>query len=120
MQHVKERHNDSWSHLKPLLATALSLLLIVDETTCGRIEREFGEDAARCDIHRKIRRHVALSYGPHHCVGAAAVRLQARVALEELTSRCPDFTVDAAKGEFAGGNYVRRYLSMPLHPDGNR
>ena len=83
-------------------------------------EREFGEDAARCDIHRKIRRHVALSYGPHHCVGAAAVRLQARVALEELTSRCPDFTVDAAKGEFAGGNYVRRYLSMPFHPDGNR
>ena len=48
------------------------------------------------------------------------VRLQARIALEELTTRCPDFAVDAAKGEFAGGNYVRRYLSLPFHPTGSR
>ena len=83
-------------------------------------EREFGEDAGQCDINRKVRRHVALSYGPHHCIGAATVRLQARIALEELTTRCPDFAVDAAKGEFAGGNYVRRYLSLPFHPTGSR
>ena len=83
-------------------------------------EREFGDDAGQCDINRKVRRHVALSYGPHHCIGAATVRLQARIALEELTTRCPDFAVDAAKGEFAGGNYVRRYLSLPFHPTGSR
>jgi cytochrome P450 len=77
-------------------------------------EREFGADAGECDITRKIRRHVALSYGPHHCIGAATVRLQARIALEELLGRCPDFSVDFAKGTFATGNYVRRYSSMPF------
>ena len=77
-------------------------------------EREFGPDAGVCDVTRKIRRHVALSYGPHHCIGAATVRLQSRIALEELLARCPDFSVDYAKGEFAKGNYVRRYASMPF------
>ena len=36
------------------------------------------------DVIRKIRRHVALSYGPHFFIGAATARLQARIALEEL------------------------------------
>jgi cytochrome P450 len=81
-------------------------------------EREFGPDAGECDITRKIRRHVALSYGPHHCIGAAAVRLQARVAFEELITRCPDFKVDHAAGTFAGGNYVRRYITMPFSATG--
>ncbi|MFP8879238.1 MAG: cytochrome P450 [Myxococcota bacterium] len=84
----------------------------------NRDEREFGPDAEECDVGRKIRRHLALSYGPHHCIGAAAVRLQARVALEELIGRCPEFTVDFAAGEFAGGNYVRRYISMPFSATG--
>jgi len=84
----------------------------------NRDEREFGPDAEQCDVTRKIRRHVALSYGPHHCIGAAAVRLQARVALEELIGRCPEFKVDFAAGKFAGGNYVRRYVSMPFSATG--
>lgn len=81
-------------------------------------EREFGPGAGGCDITRKIRRHMALSYGPHHCIGAATVRLQARIALEELLVRCPDFRVDYAKGTFAGGNYVRRYSAMPFSATG--
>lgn len=82
-------------------------------------EREFGPDAGICDVTRKIRRHVALSYGPHHCIGAATVRLQSRIALEELLARCPDFCVDYKAGEFAGGNYVRRYISMPFKARGS-
>lgn len=81
-------------------------------------EREFGPDAGQCDVTRKIRRHLALSYGPHHCIGAAAVRMQSRIVLEELLARCPDFTVNFAKGEFAGGNYTRRYVSMPFSAKG--
>ncbi len=82
-------------------------------------EREFGDNAGECDINRKIRRHVALSYGPHHCIGAAAVRMQARVALEELLARCPDFTVDFARGQFASGNHVRRYTTLPFSARGD-
>ena len=86
--------------------------------SANRDEREFGPDAAQCDITRKVRRHLALSYGPHHCVGAAAVRLQSRIALEELTRLCPDFGVDSQKGTFATGNYVRRYVSLPFQAEG--
>ncbi len=86
--------------------------------SANRDEREFGPDACECHFARKIRRHVALSYGPHHCIGAAAVRLQSRIALEELLGRCPDFTVDYAAGTFASGNYVRRYVSMPFRAKG--
>lgn len=86
--------------------------------SANRDEREFGPDAEACDITRKIRRHVALSYGPHHCIGAAVVRLQSRIAFEELIARCPDFKVDYAAGEFAGGNYVRRYASLPFSATG--
>jgi hypothetical protein len=38
----------------------------------------------------------------------------ARVALEELLARCPDFTVDIAAGRFAPGHFVRRYESLPF------
>ena len=38
-------------------------------------------------------------------------------ALEELLRSCPDFEVDAAAGEFAAGNYVRRYSRLPFEAD---
>jgi cytochrome P450 len=82
----------------------------------NRDEREFGPDAASCDVHRPIGHLLSFGSGAHHCLGAAAARLQARVALEELLARCPGFTVDAAAGRFAGGAHVRRYESLPFSP----
>ena len=87
--------------------------------SANRDEREFGDDADTCDVTRKVKRHVALSYGPHHCIGAAVARLQARIALEELIVACPDFTVDYEAGQFASGNFVRRYTTLPFAPDGD-
>ncbi len=87
--------------------------------SANRDPREFGEDAEACDVTRKIRRHLALSYGPHHCIGAAVARLQSRIALEELLARCPKFTVDYEAGTFAGGNYVRRYITLPFDANGD-
>ena len=86
--------------------------------SANRDEREFGPSAGVCDVTRSIPRMVAFSYGAHHCLGAAAARLQARVALEELLGRCPDFTVDADRGAFAGGTFVRRYESLPFSAHG--
>jgi cytochrome P450 len=86
--------------------------------SANRDEREFGPDAAEFDVTRKIRRIMSFGYGPHHCIGAAIARLQARVALEELLSRCPDFTVDAAAGRYAPGHFVRRYESLPFAAKG--
>jgi len=86
--------------------------------SANRDEREFGPTAGDCDVGRSIPRMVAFSYGAHHCLGAAAARLQARVALEELLGRCPEFTVDAAAGRFAAGPFVRRYESLPFSATG--
>jgi cytochrome P450 len=84
--------------------------------SANRDPREFGPDAEGCDLGRQVRRSMSFGYGAHHCLGAAAARLQARVALEELLARYPDFGVDAAAGTFAEGNYVRRYASLPFRP----
>lgn len=82
--------------------------------SANRDEREFGPDAELCDVTRKIRRHTSFSYGPHHCVGAAAARLQGRVVLEEVLARCPDFAVDAEAGRYAPGPFVRRFEHLPF------
>jgi cytochrome P450 len=82
--------------------------------SANRDEREYGAEAGTLDITRKARRHLSFSYGPHHCIGAAAARLQARIAIEELLAQCPTFVVDADAGRFAGGSFVRRYESLPF------
>jgi cytochrome P450 len=85
--------------------------------SANRDDREFGDRAEECDVRRSPKRILTFSYGPHHCIGAAAARLQARIALEELLARCPRFSVDPAKGRYAGGSFVRRFEALPFVAD---
>src|SRR6201996_7243362 len=80
----------------------------------NRDERQYGPDAGELDVTRCPRNMLTFSHGAHHCLGAAAARMQSRVALTELLSRCPDFEVNEAGIVWAGGSYVRRPLSVPL------
>ena len=82
--------------------------------SANRDERQYGPDAADLDVRRCPRNILTFSHGAHHCLGAAAARMQSRVALTELLSRCPDFVVDEAGIVWAGGSYVRRPLSVPF------
>lgn len=82
--------------------------------SANRDEREYGDGADDLDVTRDLDRILSLGYGAHHCLGAAAARLQAGVALERLLARFPDFAVDADAGRFAPGSYVRRYESLPF------
>ena len=86
----------------------------------NRDPREFGPDAEQLDVTRRPRRILTFGSGAHHCLGAAAARLQGRVVLEELLARCPRFAVDAGSpaAEFAPGHFVRRYRSLPFHAEG--
>src|ERR1700744_819607 len=77
-------------------------------------ERQYGSDAAELDVTRGPRNILTFSHGAHHCLGAAAARMQSRVALSELLARCPDFEGDASAIVWAGGSYVRRPLSVPF------
>lgn len=82
--------------------------------SANRDERQYGPDAAELDVRRRPRNIVTFSHGAHHCLGAAAARMQARVTLSELLARIPAFEVDEAGVVWAGGNYVRRPLSVPV------
>ncbi len=84
--------------------------------SANRDEREFGSTAGKLDVARKIDKIVALGYGAHHCLGASVARLQARVALEELLGRFPDYSVDEQAARFASGPNVRRYEYLPFRP----
>ncbi|WP_275583814.1 cytochrome P450 [Gordonia hydrophobica] len=82
--------------------------------SANRDERRYGPDAAHLDVRRDPPNILTFSHGSHHCLGAAAARMQARVALQELLTRCPDFSVDVDGIEWAAGNYVRRPVSVPF------
>jgi cytochrome P450 len=82
--------------------------------SANRDERQYGPDAGELDVTRGPRNILTFSHGAHHCLGAAAARMQSRVALTELLSRCPDFEVDESGIVWAGGSYVRRPLSVPI------
>ncbi|MGY2701138.1 cytochrome P450 [Nocardioides sp. HB32] len=80
----------------------------------NRDPRRYGPDADDLDVRRRPGQLLTFSQGSHHCLGAAAARLQARVALEELLASCPDFTVDLDGVAWAPGPYVRRPTTVPF------
>ena len=82
--------------------------------SANRDEREFGRDAAELDVRRRPRNIMTFSHGAHFCLGAAAARMQSRIALTELLARCPEFEVDESGIVWSGGSYVRRPLSVPF------
>jgi cytochrome P450 len=81
--------------------------------SANRDPREFGPTADQLDVSRRFGRMLTFGNGPHHCIGAAAARLQGRVALEELLALMPSFEADRAGGHIAPGPFVRRYESLP-------
>ena len=66
--------------------------------SANRDEREYGADAGELEVRRRPRNIMTFSHGAHFCLGAAAARMQSRVALTELLARCPEFEVDAVRG----------------------
>src|SRR3954447_13460473 len=89
-----------------------SVLLLIG--AANHDPREFGPTAEQFDIARRPDRHLAFGYGAHFCLGAALARLEARVALEEIHRRLPDFAVDHdAKVRFHSSN-VTGWTKLPL------
>ena len=55
----------------------------------NRDERQYGPDAGELDVTRKPRNILTFSHGAHHCLGAAAARMQSRVALTNCWPASP-------------------------------
>ncbi|MCW2750105.1 MAG: cytochrome monooxygenase [Aeromicrobium sp.] len=82
--------------------------------SANRDQLKYGPDAEALDVTRKPTHIMTFSHGNHHCLGAAAARMQARVALEELLARFPHFEVDIDGVEYAPGPYIRRPTHVPF------
>ncbi|WP_067901820.1 cytochrome P450 [Nocardia vaccinii] len=88
-----------------------SVMLLLN-ASANRDERQYG-DPDRFDIHRQTS-HLSFGFGPHFCLGAALARMEARVALEELLLRWPDWQVDYAGAVRARTSSVRGWAKLPV------
>ncbi|MGB0621710.1 MAG: cytochrome P450 [Myxococcota bacterium] len=82
-------------------------------TSASRDEAEF-PNADTWDLHRRAPRTVGFGHGTHACLGRHVARLEARVALEEILSAMPDYTVDLASAERLYTEYVQGFASLPI------
>jgi cytochrome P450 len=88
-----------------------ALLLLT--ASANRDERKF-EDGDSFDIHRDIDRQLAFGYGIHFCLGSALVRLEGRIALEEVLSRFPSWEIDWDNAVQARTSTVRGWERLPV------
>ncbi|HXK24695.1 MAG TPA: cytochrome P450 [Myxococcota bacterium] len=87
-----------------------AMLLMV--ASANRDERRF-PDPDRYDIHRNIGQHLSFGFGTHYCLGAGLARLEARIALDEVLERFPEWDIDLAHARRAPTSTVRGWDSMP-------
>jgi cytochrome P450 len=79
----------------------------------NRDEREF-ERPDVFDVTRRPQRILSFSVGRHLCLGIHVARLEARVAMEEILSRHPDYEVDFDGAEQIRTEFIRGYTTLPV------
>jgi cytochrome P450 len=80
--------------------------------SANRDEHRYPE-GEKFDIHRGDT-HLSFGHGLHFCLGSALARMQARVALEEVIKRWPDWEVDYANAKKAHTSSVRGWAKLPV------
>ncbi len=88
-----------------------SVMLLLNGSA-NRDERHY-PDPDRFDIHRGGA-HLSFGQGLHFCLGSALARMQARVVLEEVLRRWPDWEVDYDSAEKAHTASVRGWSKLPV------
>ncbi|GAG42753.1 unnamed protein product, partial [marine sediment metagenome] len=87
------------------------VLLLVG--SANRDERVF-EDADQYRILRDTSQHLSFGKGTHFCLGASLARLEARISLEEVHRRLPDFEIDETGIVRVHSTNVRGFASLPI------
>ncbi|MGV0851067.1 cytochrome P450 [Mycolicibacterium phlei] len=101
--------HDTECYGQPIREGSIMLLL---NGSANRDERHY-PDGERFDIHRNAA-HLSFGQGIHFCLGAALARMQARVVLEEILTRWPEWDVDYAGAEMAHTASVRGWGRLPI------
>ncbi len=105
VQHDVEWHGDT--------VPAGSALVIITAST-GRDPRHF-RDPDVLDVERQIDRHLSFGFGLHVCMGASLARMEARIILEEVLERFPEWDVEWDRTEIVHtGSAVRGYSRLPI------
>jgi cytochrome P450 len=81
--------------------------------SANRDERVFPEPD-RFDVDRDTGAMLSFGQGTHFCLGAALARLEARVALEEVQRRFPDYEVEPAGIARVHSVNVRGFAALPI------
>lgn len=81
--------------------------------SANRDERVF-PDPDRFDLLRDTSSSLSFGQGVHFCLGASLARLEARVALEEVWRRMPDYEIDAANAVRVHSVNVRGFAALPI------
>ena len=79
----------------------------------NRDERVF-PNADRYDLLRDTAASLSFGQGVHFCLGASLARLEARIALEEVWKRIPNYQIDPAGLVRVHSVNVRGFASMPI------
>ena len=58
--------------------------------------------------------HLAFGFGVHFCLGARLARLEARVAMEEIHKRLPDYAVDESGVSVVHAGNVAGLATLPI------
>jgi len=87
-----------------------SIMLLLNGSA-NRDDRHY-PNGEKFDIHR-TGAHLSFGQGLHFCLGSALARMQARVALEEVLKRWPDWQVDYDNAAMAHTASVRGWGTLP-------
>lgn len=88
-----------------------SIMLLLNGSA-NRDERQY-PDGESFDIHRNAP-HLSFGQGIHFCLGSALARMQARVVLEEMLTRWPEWDVDYSGAQMAHTASVRGWGKLPI------
>jgi cytochrome P450 len=66
------------------------------------------------DIHRDTSQQLSFGRGTHFCLGAALARLEAKVSLDEVLRRIPDYEIDEMRLVRVHSTNVRGFASVPM------
>ena len=82
----------------------------------GRDQRQFPDpDPDSLDVERSMERHLSFGFGVHVCMGTSLARLEARIVLEEMLKRFPEWDVNWDETEIVHtGSSVRGYSKLPI------
>lgn len=80
--------------------------------SANRDEREF-DAPAEYRVTRRPPRMLAFGHGVHMCLGKHVALLEARLALEEVMRRLPEYEIDLARAERNRTEFVQGWQSLP-------